>query len=177
MSQAAAGSNPPPPQAEQPPVEEPKKDAHGCVIGKEKWNEETKQCVPVTTEPQGTNPPPPTGTEKSLVDRIANVVKDYLKIELEDLRKEVRAEVEAVKTELRGRINAEVEEGVRKGLGVPKDPYVKASELPALIRKSIEASATKDSKGVLQKDTASSPDGTATTDKSPITKMFKEAKL
>lgn len=174
MSQAAEATSPPPPQAEQPPVEEPKKDAHGCIIGKEKWNAETKQCVPTSSEPAAVDQP---ATEKSLVNRIANVVKDYLKIELEDLRKEVHAEVEAVKTELRGRINAEVEEGVRKGLGVPKDPYVKASELPNLIRKSIESQATKDTKNTLQKDTASSPDGTVTTDKSPITKMFKEAKV
>ena len=37
---------------EQNQNQEPEKDEHGCIVGKEKWNPETEKCVPIETPAQ-----------------------------------------------------------------------------------------------------------------------------
>jgi len=37
--------------------QEPEKDEHGCIIGKERYDEEQDKCVPITTEQQGEQEP------------------------------------------------------------------------------------------------------------------------
>jgi len=43
--------------AEQQGDQEPEKDEHGCIVGKEQWDPETEKCVPITTEQQGNEEP------------------------------------------------------------------------------------------------------------------------
>ena len=42
---------------EQQGEQEPEKDEHGCIIGKERYDEEQDKCVPITTEQQGNQEP------------------------------------------------------------------------------------------------------------------------
>lgn len=154
-----------------PGDEQPKMDAHGCTIGVTVWN--GSECVPIQGEPTQSAEQ---GAEKSLTERVADMVKEYVEVAIKDIQASVDKKFAEIEKTIQGRINTELEEGVRKGLGIPKDPYVKASEIEAHIRKAI-LSGSKDTKGLLQKTTASSPDGVGPKDESPISKIFREAKL
>jgi hypothetical protein len=37
--------------------QEPEKDEHGCIVGKERWNPETEKCVPIIAEQQSNQEP------------------------------------------------------------------------------------------------------------------------
>ena len=52
---------------EQQGEQEPEKDEHGCIIGKERYDEEQDKCVPIetATEQQGNEEPPKAGEPKT----------------------------------------------------------------------------------------------------------------
>lgn len=79
-----------------------------------------------STEEKTLNP-----MDMNLKDAVVNIMKEYGKVLVEDLKKDVVGEMKA---EVQG-IKAEMVAGLRKGVGLEKDPVVHLSEIEGLVRK------------------------------------------
>lgn len=94
-------------------------EEHKCPEG-EVWSQEQEKCMP--------KQPP---TEKSLTERILNVMEDALNKKLEAFEKKIDEKIDTI---LKSK-EVEVEQALRKGFGLEQDPVVHMSDLVSYGRK------------------------------------------
>lgn len=98
--------------------ENDKKDEHGCLIGKETWQDD--KCVPI--EKSATQP---------LTERIMGVVEEVMMAKLDAFEKKIDGKIDVL---LKSK-EVEIEQALRKGFGLEQDPVVHMSDLIAYGRK------------------------------------------
>jgi hypothetical protein len=118
--------------------EEPKKDEHGCIIGKQRWDEESQTCVPIPPQAkeqaQATPAPPPEEVPEEFEVAGKNVPEwmDEFIASIEDAMETINKNFE----DLSARVK-KIEQAVRKPEGEKAlaEELLKTSQNPDLIDK------------------------------------------
>ena len=76
-------------------------------------------------------PEPPAEAEKNLQTQIIGVMKEYGKTLADQIKTDIRTEMDKVIKETKD----EMVKGIRKGLGLEKDPVLHLSEIESVVRK------------------------------------------
>jgi hypothetical protein len=105
---------------------------------------------------------PPAETEKALLDRIMGVMEDTMKLKLAGFEQQIDQKIETI---LKAK-EIEVEQALRKGLGLTTDKPLTTGDIPTLIEQVRKAALensppNKKTPAGIQKGT---PDGTNTED-------------
>lgn len=134
-------------------------EQHVCPEG-QVWDKDSGSCV--------TPPETPNNIEANFVDRIKNIMDE----QIEALRRDLTTIIDAKMAGIVKEKEQQIEEGLRKSLGLDPDPVLRMSDLDKFIRKAQLKTAAPGKKTPKTADPG--PEGTLLKTDNPITKLFND---